>query len=280
MRAAADLADEFRRTGILILRNAFSADAARGMQEAFWAFVQRHYDIRRDDPGTWPDGRGNVGLKQLRRSSVFTPFYDNPTVRHALDAVYAATGWLEPKAGTQILHTFPMPGPWVLPSRGWHIDCGFEQPSFPVSAVKLFGFFGEVGPGGGGTLLLSGSHRLVDQYRPRLAGPTPGNTGTWGQFMTQHPALAELYRGGNAADSGRQLLNRPYEVDGVEVEAIELTGQPGDVVITHLHTFHCAAPNAVATPRLMLGKPIYAVDAQRPSGQDEHADRQPAAIAS
>jgi hypothetical protein len=52
------------------------------------------------------------------------------------------------------------------------MDCGFEEPTWPVSGVKLFAFFDDVDPEGGGTLLLSGSHRLVERY----AGGVPAGT--------------------------------------------------------------------------------------------------------
>ena len=96
-------------------------------------------------------------------------------MRSALDAIFAPSGWEPPKPGAQILMTFPSPDPWVMPT-GWHMDCGFELPTWPVFAVKLFAFFGPVKREGGGTLLLSGSHRLVERYAPTLppgTGATP-----------------------------------------------------------------------------------------------------------
>ena len=46
-------------------------------------------------------------------------------------------------------------------------------------------------------------------------------------------------------------------MNGVPVEVRELTGRPGDVVITHLHVYHAASPNVSTVPRQMLGKTIY-----------------------
>lgn len=48
----------------------------------------------------------------------------------------------------------------------------------------------------------------------------------------------------------------PREIDGVPVQVVELTGSPGDVVVTHLHVFHTRSPNTSTVPRLMLGKEI------------------------
>lgn len=53
-------------------------------------------------------------------------------------------------------------------------------------------------------------------------------------------------------------MGSSHEVDGVPIEIIEMAGEPGDVFVTHLQVFHCAAPNATDTPRLMLGKAVMA----------------------
>jgi ectoine hydroxylase-related dioxygenase (phytanoyl-CoA dioxygenase family) len=122
-----------------------------------------------------------------------------------------------------------------------------------VPAVKLFAFFGEVGPAGGGTLLLAGSHRLVDRYRPTLPPGTGGNLTTWGRFLRQDRWLDQVRKGGNADDPKRELVSEGHDVGGIPVRLVELTGEPGDVVITHIHTFHCGAPNTSTRPRQMLG---------------------------
>ena len=43
------------------------------------------------------------------------------------------------------------------------------------------------------------------------------------------------------------------DVDGVGMKIIEMVGEPGDVYLTDIHTFHCAAPNAGHRPRIMVG---------------------------
>ena len=103
-----------------------------------------------------------MNWQALSRDAVFGPLADNPAVTGALDAIFGAGGWRRPRPGAQILFSLPEPGPWVMPV-GWHMDCGFEQATWPAPAVKLFGFAGAVGPGGGGTMVLAGTHRLVDR---------------------------------------------------------------------------------------------------------------------
>ncbi|OIJ63917.1 hypothetical protein [Streptomyces mangrovisoli] len=88
--------------------------------------------------------------------------------------------------------------------------------------------------------------------------PAPVGAGreNWRAFMRHQPWPARLLDGAGLPDGGRPLVGEAGVIDGVPVEVIELTGLPGDVVITHSHVFHARSPNTGATPRLMLGKEI------------------------
>ena len=46
-----------------------------------------------------------------------------------------------------------------------------------------------LGPGGGGTMLLPGSHRLVDHYRSTFETPPAGGKANWHPFLRRHPPL-------------------------------------------------------------------------------------------
>ena len=161
--------------------------------------------------------------------------------------------------------TLPKDEPWTLPD-GWHMDCGFERPTWPVFAVKLFAFFGPVAPMGGGTMLLPGSHRLVERYRETIPSGTGGGKQHWRPFMNHDPWLAQLLRGDRLPGGGRSLVGARHLIDGVPIEVVELAGNPGDVVITHLHVFHTSSPNVGEQPRQMVGK---AIRARGTSGGDD-----------
>lgn len=251
------LRGEFERTGVLRLEGAFSATAASAMSEAVWCYAEEKVGVRPDDPATWPDGWHGIGWKGLRRSRVFDAVVDNEAVQDALAEIFGPEGWTPPKPGAQVLVTLPSAGPWVLPD-GWHMDCGFERPTWPTFAVKLFAFFGDVGPAGGGTMVLGGSHRVVDRYRGTLPPGTGGGMRNWRAFLRHDPFLAQLLTGATQADGGRGLVGRVADVGGIPVEVIELTGKAGDVVITDLHVFHSASANVSDVPRQMLGKLITA----------------------
>ena len=249
-----DIRSRFEASGIVRLHGAFTADQAAAMRDAIWQHAGRQAGLRPTDPAG-SAGSPVLNWQALSRSPVFRPLVDNESVSGALDAIFGADGWRHPRPGAQILFSLPEPDPWVLPD-GWHMDCGFDHATWPVPAVKLFAFAGEVGPRGGGTMVLPGTHRLVDHYRQALPAPVGAGKENWLAFMRHHPWLARLLDGADLPDHGRPLVDAAGEIDGVPVQVAELTGSPGDVVITHLHILHARSPNTSTAPRLMLGKEI------------------------
>lgn len=250
-----DLKTQFETTGVVRLENAFDPSA---MRRTIWAYAADR-GLVLDDPSTWPEGWPGISWKGLKRKTVFLPFIDNPAVTGALDTIFGVGGWKHPRAGAQILVTFPKPGPWAL-TDGWHMDTGFERASFPTYAVKLFAFFARVEPQGGGTMALPGTHLVVDRYRETIPPGTGSGKVNWLPFMNSHPALAQLLRGASMPDFGRSLVGQTFDVDGIPIEVLEMTGEPGDVFITHLHVFHAASHNASHSPRQMLGQAVSAVE--------------------
>jgi hypothetical protein len=269
---ALDIRPRFEATGVIRLAGAFTADQAAALRSKIWQHVERQAGLRPDDPAGWP-GSPVVNWRALNRDPLFATLTDNEAVMNALDKIFGVGGWRRPRPGAQILFSLPEPGPWVLPD-GWHIDCGFDHPVWPVPTVKLFAFVGEVGPCGGGTILLSGTHRLVDRYQKALPGPVGAGRANWTAFLRHHPWLARLLDGADLPGYGRPLVGAVEEVDGVPVQIMELTGSPGDVVIAHQHVFHARTPDTGALPRLMVAKEIHRLRSlrTRPTG---HSDASP-----
>jgi hypothetical protein len=251
----AALLAEFQDRGVVRIDRAFDRDAAARMGDVVWRYAARKAGLRRDDRSTWPIGRVPISWKGIRRNRALDALLHNPAVEAALGTVFDPTGWQSPKPGAQVLFTVPGPGPWAFPG-GWHMDCGFEAPTWPVPAVKVFGFFGDVGPCGGGTLLLAGSHHLVGRYRSRFDPPPSGGNVNWHPFLRRHPPLGDLLTASARPDRGRSLVAQRFDVDGVPIEVLELRGQPGDVVITHLHVFHSSSPNTSDRPREMVANTV------------------------
>ena len=192
-----------------------------------------------------------MSFKSLQGRRVFEPVVRSERVGAALDAIMGEGRWLPPKVRAQILLTFPTPGPWVFPS-GWHIDGSFDVPVWPAPAIRMFSCFDTVAPEGGGTLLLEGSHHVVERYLAEHETPIPGNSVTWGRFMRHHPALAELQGPHDHGRTGRAHIGRAIDVDGICVRPIEVTGDPGDLFLAHFYVLHTGAPNVSDRPRQML----------------------------
>ena len=123
----------FTDRGVVRLDGAFSSEAAERIRSVVWRYAERKIGVSPDERASWPTGgRLPISWKGLKRHRAFDVVVDNPDVTGALDAIFAADGWQRPKPGAQVLFSLPTPGPWGLPD-GWHMDCGFERPTWPVS---------------------------------------------------------------------------------------------------------------------------------------------------
>jgi ectoine hydroxylase-related dioxygenase (phytanoyl-CoA dioxygenase family) len=170
----------------------------------------------------------------------------------AVDDVLGAGRWTRPKHWGQFLVSFPERGRrWVLPAAVWHSDAAYTEPLEPLSGVMVFSFLNRVERGGGGTLVLAGSHRLVARFaagRPS-AGRERG-AASRKAFYRSHPWLADLVRAGDDPTRNDRFTEEA-DVDGLPARVVELTGEPGDVVITHPLMAHCVSPNCARQPRFM-----------------------------
>lgn len=215
----------FEDEGFVVLRGAFSQEDAGLSREMIWRHIESSSPVRFADPGTW-EYDGNFGLRAVEERAVWHAVHTNESVRAALDELFGPGEW-SPPGPPQVLLTFPEAGPWRMPS-GWHVDFGDDDPVWPVSAVKMFALLDAVEPAGGGTLLLAGSH-LIDTIEP-----------------------ADFTSGLLAGGGDRDLLGVATEVKGVTTTPVEITGDAGDIFLTHMRVFHSPAPNVTSRPRQML----------------------------
>jgi hypothetical protein len=91
----------------------------------------------------------------------------------------------------------------------------------------------------------------------RPSGPQAGNAPARSHevkayLRTVHPWLHDLWNTGDDTDRIHPYLTAGAVIDGVHVQAEELTGEPGDAVIMHPRLLHAVAPNSLHTPRMML----------------------------
>ena len=145
----------------------------------------------------------------------------------------------------------------VLTLLGPHLDEAYldaERRRRPVPPAHPPSFIGPVAPHSGGTLILSGSPRLLIQHERQLpASQRGGSIATLrDRFHRSHPWLMALTgQAPSPADRIAAFMDRETTVDGVPLGVVELTGEPGDMVFCHPVMVHCVAPNRGTRPRFM-----------------------------
>ena len=239
-----DQRDEFQDRGLLRLPAAVHADDAERMRDRLWQHLQQHHGARPGRPDTWPAG-AVAHFQSLARNGAFDALA-SPLVRVAIDALLGPGTWQEPEQWGRPLVTFPGDARWRLPSRGWHRDSS-DRPGDP--ALVVFGCLAPVEPRGGGTLAVTGSHRLAAPE-----GPYGGlrSAQVCARLAVDHPWFRDLLTPGAEPERTERLLGSRYVVDRSPLLIAELTGRTGDVVVMHPRLLHAVAPNALCMPRLML----------------------------
>jgi hypothetical protein len=241
----------FERDGYVVVRQAFPRADALAMEERWWAELADTRSIRRDDRSSWRPVVGN--LKAAKRDPGQAAMLTE-TVCGVFDDLLDVGTWSPPRNWGVTLVTFPEPGGWELPTRLWHWD----NPGAPhldrTRGLFVVSFIGPVAPRGGGTLILSGSPRLLIKQERWLSADQRRGLGSkpWKRFGRSHPWLSALTgQAPSPADRVAAFMDEETVVDGVPLRVVELTGEPGDMVFCHPVMLHCAAPNRGKWPRFM-----------------------------
>lgn len=233
----------FERDGIVKIPSAFSADDAARMRDVLWHELSARHGMDRDDRSTWTPARP-TGLKTAKSSRTANAVL-GPRVRSALDGLLGE--WLEPRHQGQVLVTMPEGVPWAVPHRQWHTDVGFES---PTEAVKIWALLGDLEPGGGGTPQVAGSHRVIARFLTTTEERE--FKAVRDQVLRSDPWFRNLTSEERSVDP-----MVPADLDGLPVRVVELTGQAGDVYLTHPWILHSIAPNAAGSPRMMRSRFIF-----------------------
>jgi hypothetical protein len=264
--------EQFERQGVVRIEGLFSAEGVRRAREAVvrrlakagmtqaggWRLDAPQWDaFRASHP--WfrvanPLASAMIGDPQ--RSPELEALGKEPALAAAADALLGGRGF--DRAGQQrlrVLLNAPDPGAWTMPI-GWHADSP-RLASNQGTGLQLFAFLDVVEPDGGGTFVMTGSHRLLNK----------------GRFLTvrqvadgfqRHAFFTRFDAGAPAGAEERARLMSETHLDGdVELKVLELTGQPGDAYFTDLRVAHCGRPNYGAHPRMMVTRPFARADLRR-----------------
>jgi hypothetical protein len=241
----------FERDGYVVVRQAFSPADALAMERRWWSELEDTHDIRRDDRSSWRQIPGD--LKAAKRDPIQARILTG-RVRGVFDDLLGKAAWSPPRDWGRAIVTFPEPGAWEVPTRLWHWDNACDLHIDQPRALFVVSFIGSVAPRSGGTLILSGSPRLLIQQGRRIPASQRGGSGAslWERFHRSHPWLMALTgQAPSPADRAAAFMAGETIVEGVPLRVVELTGEPGDMVFCHPVMVHCRAQNRGARPRFM-----------------------------
>jgi hypothetical protein len=155
--------------------------------------------------------------------------------------------------------TFPVPGAVPdVPCANWHIDAFYGLPARPLSGVKLFTLLADLEPGGGGTMLLAGSHHVLERFgRAQPRHVLEKNARARRALLQSDPFFAALRTPGEPADRIERFMRNTNEVVGVDVRVVDVHGRAGDIWLVHPSTLHVRPTNTGTAPRFMLAKDVF-----------------------
>ena len=234
--------ETFETKGLIRLDGFLSQDSVAAAQNFIFGLAEKE--------GLWCDGAWQVE-KMPDRPKFTKPMHKeelSTLITRELLAVTDAlvdgqpldeTALLKPS----LLFTPPQAVEWSVPSRAWHLDMP-RLPTPGLSGVQMFTFLDTVIPKGGGTLVVTGSHRLLN------------NTGKYVRSRdVKEMLLKETYfqhlMSKDFLDRER-FLTVPDKLGDVALMVEELHGEPGDVFLMDIRLLHTGSPNAAKIPRLMV----------------------------
>lgn len=193
-------------------------------------------------------------IKEISRSSKsLRPILTERVLSYARDLVSGDEVEMSPPI-TQFLFTAPRSyvmnhdgrwnGEWEVPRSIWHLDIPRSR-SIGPPGPEMFTFLNKVEPKGGGTLLLAGSHRLLNDVDYLSSKGVK-------RKLKRHAYFRELTGKGDG-DRSRFLEEIGY-IDNVPVKVVELTGDPGDVYFVDLRLLHSLGANTSDQPRMMIAQ--------------------------
>jgi hypothetical protein len=242
--------------GIIRLPAFLSRDAVGEMAGQLWRHLAEHDAIRREDPSTWLRTRPS-SFQPLVRSNAFAALA-GPKTRMLLDGLFGPGGWEPPRNWGQPLVCLPSRSDeWDLPRRNWHLDIPAGRACREIPGVRLFAMLEAVEPRGGGTVVVTGSHRLTRLLAAESSDGERLRSARMRRAMMRSSSwVRELFTGEPGPGRVERFMAAPSTESGVELQVVELTGEPGDLVVMDLRMLHAPAPNRGPRPRVVLGQAI------------------------
>jgi hypothetical protein len=267
--ACETLLQEFASTGVVVLHNVFSDDDAAAMREVVWTDLSQTEGVVREDHSTWRRSTPRGALHHAKRHPVFRKML-GPPLQEMADALLCP-GWTISGGFGNLLIDFRDADRWYLPGKDafWHLDTSWSGGMDHLSSLRLFAVFGDVPPGGGGTLLVAGSPHFVHRHgatNPEEAHRDLKSSDAARLLFLSHPWLAELAlserpdKWDSAYEEARRqkFMSSATDLEGTPARVVEAGGSPGDVYVCHPWTIHCRPPIASDGPRFIRSPTLFA----------------------
>lgn len=241
----------FDVSGVLKVKSLLSVDAvARARAAILGRFASLglaangRWTLSERAPAEWPD-KGYSAKSIGNKISDVERLLDEPGVQPIVDTVLDHADLdREFFKRPQVLVTLPNAGAWFAPTDGWHVDIA-RTPSGVRPGVQVFILLSEIKPQGGGTLVLAGSHRLLNEGRfvrsRDVAKLLRQDRDVCAAMATTPETLEEYAKRAVKHDAGQN----PH------LGIVELIGSPGDAYFMDMRVLHSAAPNMADQPRVM-----------------------------
>ncbi len=184
---------------------------------------------------------GIVGLKDTKGSAAFRDALTPEVISIAKELAGEAV-LDDIHRSPQLLFTFPNADIWEIPYSIWHLDAP-RLPDGKAPGIQLFVVLNNLPPGGGGTLVVAGSHRLLNTGA-RISSKEVRRR------LKREPYFASLLSRDSAERN--QFLQQAGHVGEIELQVIELTGNTGDVFFMDMRLLHAPTRNCRDVPRIML----------------------------
>ena len=244
---------EFERSGIISLGGFFPSSSIDPIRQRVYASFENrgarkngYWQYKKNDLIDLPDSEVKLIRKELKETDELQ-LLDHGKMISLASALTKNQMNLnsseDEKSPWQFLITLPTNGQWVVPYSMWHLDFPRLPHNQPIG-LQIFTFLDQVEPKGGGTLVIAGSHRMLNCQDFMSSKEVKRRLNKQEHFFAKLFSPKTKNRENLLLDKGRS--------GDVDLSIIELTGNPGDIYLIDLRLFHAVSSNTSNRPRLML----------------------------